>query len=134
MSSPKRILMIEDNPGDKRLIEIAISQDAEMTDYEIISATRMDDALQLLSNTCFDLILLDLSLPDSFGIHSFTRLNSSFPNIPILVLTGTDDHLQAFDSLIEGAQNYLIKDQLNPELLCRSIDYALKRHELILKL
>src|SRR5687768_5975719 len=89
-TTPIKILLIEDNLGDARLIEIML-RDAGTQPYQVTSTDTFQKGTDLLKTNAFDLVLLDLSLPDSFGIDTITNANLSAPNVPIIVLTGRND-------------------------------------------
>lgn len=127
-SSAIRLLLIEDNPGDVRLIEEALRE--SRTDFGVTVAGRLEDGLRLLKEAVFDTILLDLNLPDSQGISSISRLFIQVPEIPIIVLTGVQDEAIGMEAISAGAQDYLVKGHFNPELLSRSIQYAGQRKKI----
>jgi PAS domain S-box-containing protein len=123
------ILLVEDNPGDVRLLQ-EILRDASSVRCQITPAMSLAAAIQQLSlveTVRFDVILLDLSLPDSQGLSSFLNLHRRAANIPIVVLTGSDDENLALTAMQQGAQDYLIKGQVDSNLLLRSIRYAIER-------
>lgn len=124
------VLLVEDNPDDANLLNEMIS---EIGGFEIslASAERLSDALHHIANQSLDLIFLDLSLPDSYGLESFTKVRSQAPETPIIVLTGLDDETVAIQAAKEGAQDYLVKGQVNSGLLGRSIFYAIERHRIL---
>jgi PAS domain S-box-containing protein len=125
-----KILLIEDNPGDIRLLQ-EILREVTTTRCQITPVMTLAAAIAQLStaaeNIQFDVILLDLSLPDSQGIASFIDLRDRVANIPIIVLTGSDDQNLAILAMQQGAQDYLIKGQVDSNLLLRSIRYAIER-------
>lgn len=125
LSSRLRILLVEDNPGDALLIQIMLRgiHLTETTRVETIA-----EALDLTQKQTFDLALVDLSLPDSLGISTITRLREERPTIPLVVLTGLDDEGQGIEAVQSGAQDYLIKGHVDPHMLQRSITYARERH------
>jgi PAS domain S-box-containing protein len=125
------ILLIEDNPGDVRLLQ-EILREVTTTRCQITPVMTLAAAIEKLSNVAetnhfFDIILLDLSLPDSQGITSFTDLRDRSGNIPIVVLTGLDDEKLAILAMQQGAQDYLIKGRVDSSLLLRSMRYAIER-------
>jgi PAS domain S-box-containing protein len=123
------ILLVEDNPGDIRLLQ-EILREVGTTQYQITPAMTLAAAIDRLSIAApepFDIILLDLSLPDSLGMASFLSLRRQAPQIPIVVLTGLDDEMLALSAMQQGAQDYLIKGQVDRHLLRRSIRYAIER-------
>ncbi len=123
------ILLVEDNPGDIRLLQEILCE-VTTTRCQITPAMTLAAALACLSARAavtFDAILIDLSLPDSQGIGSFLKIHHRAPNIPIIVLTGLDDETLALSAMQQGAQDYLIKGQVDRNLLLRSIRYAIER-------
>jgi PAS domain S-box-containing protein len=95
--------------------------------FSLATAQRLHEGLELLAARAFDVVLLDLSLPDSRGLKSFVRTYAAAPHTPIIVLTGHDDEQLAVEAVREGAQDYLVKDQVDSNLLTRSINYAIER-------
>lgn len=125
------ILLVEDNPGDIRLLQ-EILREITTTRYQITPVMSLAGAIEQLSHSLddlplFDIILLDLSLPDSQGINSFLDLRDRSRQIPIIVLTGLDDQDLAISAMQQGAQDYLIKGQVDSNLLLRAIRYAIER-------
>jgi PAS domain S-box-containing protein len=123
------ILLVEDNPSDIRLLQ-EILREVGTTQYQITSAMTLAAAIDCLSigdSVPFDIILLDLSLPDSRDMASFLNLRRQAPHIPIVVLTGLDDETLAISAMQQGAQDYLVKGQVDRNLLRRSIRYAIER-------
>jgi diguanylate cyclase (GGDEF)-like protein len=97
------------------------------TPFRLYLADRLSLGLEQLSAGGTGLVLLDLSLPDSFGLETFTKVYTHSPTVPIIVLTGTDDHLLALSAVKGGAQDYLVKGRLDRELLLRSMQYSIER-------
>jgi PAS domain S-box-containing protein len=123
------ILLVEDNPGDIRLLQ-EILREVPTVRCQITPAMSLADAVRQLSPidpVRFDVILLDLSLPDSQGLSSFLNLHRQAANIPIVVLTGSNDETLALTAMQQGAQDYLVKGQVDSNLLLRSIRYAIER-------
>jgi len=121
-----RALLVEDNPGDARLIELMLAEaDGEV--FEVRHAARLEDALRQLGNGGVDVVLSDLSLPDSRGIDTFLRLHARAPHVPIIVLSGLNDTRVALNAVHEGAQDYLIKGEVDGQLLSRAMRYAIER-------
>jgi phosphoserine phosphatase RsbU/P len=127
-----RVLLIEDNPADVDLIREALA-DGELDPalggpaLQLEQVDRLAAALALLRTSQVDLVLLDLSLPDSHGFDTFVRLERSAPGLPIVVLSGLDDEAMAIRAVREGAQDYLVKGQVDGKALTRSIRYAVER-------
>ncbi|NMG18817.1 response regulator [Brasilonema bromeliae] len=121
-----KILLVEDNPGDVVLLEEFL-QDVSSVKFHLKQAEQLDEALRFLEQESFDVILLDLLLPDSQGLETFIKIHHQVPAIPIIVLTGFDDETLAIKAMQEGAQDYLVKGQVNGDLLVRSMRYAIER-------
>ncbi len=129
MSSIRTLLIIEDNPGDVRLLREMFAESISPPD-EIIEAGTMHDAVQHLTQTTFDIILLDLGLPDAQGLAAIKSVRAAAPHIPLVVLTGMDDESLAMQSLQEGAQDYLVKGEIQTRELLRALRYAGERKRL----
>src|SRR5450755_3967425 len=124
--SIKMLLIVEDNPGDARLLrEMFNEQGSDKT--ELTHAECMSEAEKLLSEREFDIILLDLGLPDAEGLGAVRRAHAAAPRVPLVVLTCLDDESLAAEALQEGAQDYLIKGQIEARGFLRSLRYAVER-------
>jgi diguanylate cyclase (GGDEF)-like protein/PAS domain S-box-containing protein len=124
--SIKVLLMVEDNLGDVRLIqEMFNEQDSQHT--ELTRVKSMREAEKHLAASAVDIILLDLGLPDVQGLETVRRAHAAAPHVPLVVLTSMDDELMAAQALREGAQDYLIKDQIDGRLLLRALRYSVER-------
>ncbi|GIV95352.1 MAG: hypothetical protein KatS3mg057_0009 [Herpetosiphonaceae bacterium] len=121
-----RLLLVEDNPGDAHLIELTLAE-TKTQPFDLIRVATLAEGLARLAQQSTHLVLLDLSLPDSTGLETLRRLHDYVPAIPIVVLTNLDDELVARQALHEGAQDYLIKGQMDGPLLVRSMRYAIER-------
>ena len=120
------VLLIEDNPGDARLIrEIFASDPAHKIALTHVDCMR--DAEQELSRLTFDIVVLDLGLPDAQGLEAVQRAHAVAPGIPLVVLTGLDDESLGAEAMQEGAQDYLTKDQLDGGGFWRALRYAMER-------
>jgi diguanylate cyclase (GGDEF)-like protein len=120
------ILLVEDNPGDVRLVE-ELLRAAWVGAGSISHVSSVEDAIGRVAEDVPACILLDLSLPDAQGLGTLERVRDAHPSVPIVVLTGTDDESQAVQAVQEGAQDYLIKGQVDGHLLGRAIRYAIER-------
>ncbi len=125
-SNPLRLLIVEDDIVDRKLLERLLRQ-STLGDCEVQHASRLAAALDLLKESSFDVVLLDLGLPDSQGMDSVNRLQAQAPHLPIIVLSGLDDEKTATQAVQVGVQDYLIKGQVDANLLVRSSRYALER-------
>jgi two-component system, cell cycle sensor histidine kinase and response regulator CckA len=121
-----KILLVEDNPGDVRLLQEFL-WDVTSVKLHLKQAQELEEALRFLEQERFDVILLDLLLPDSEGLETFIKVHHQAPTIPIIVLTGFDDDTLATRAMQAGAQDYLVKGQVNGDLLVRSMRYAIER-------
>lgn len=120
------VLVVEDNPGDARLVELYLHEDAS-SPFRVLKAERLASALGILASVSIDVVLLDLSLPDSFGMDTLDKLRAASPLVPVVVLTGTNDEALALQALRQGAQDYLVKGQGDGNLVRRAIFYAIER-------
>ena len=125
-STPIHTLLVEDNPGDARLVYEALSN-ARDTDFALEHAGRLAAAIERLSRPGIDVVLLDLTLPDSQGVETIIRLHTSAPNVPIIALSGMDDERVIQGAVRNGADDFLIKGSFSSDLLVRSIGYAIDR-------
>ncbi len=126
--TPIRVLLIEDNAGDTRLIREMLSE-ATDTPVRLACVERLSDGLERLAAGGIDLLLLDLSLPDGQGLEVCARAHAEARHVPIVVLTGLDDEVMAARALQIGAEDYLIKGEINSRLLMRSMRYAIDRRQ-----
>jgi len=121
-----RVLLIEDNPGYSEVIRIMLEKVRDAR-FDVVSDKRLSDGLQSLRDKSVDVVLLDLKLPDSQGIDTFDKVHAVAPDLPIIVLTVTENDELAFKAAQKGAQDYLVKDQVDAKLLVRAIRYAIER-------
>src|SRR5690349_12306324 len=127
MNSSMQVLLIEDNPGDARLVREMLSQAGETIPVELTWVDRLDKGLQRLGTGHVDAILLDLSLPDSTRPDTLQRVLQAAPSIPVIIMTGLADERVATEAVRAGAQDYLIKGDMDGRLLTRAIHYAIER-------
>jgi len=123
-----RVLLVEDNPGDARLIREMLVE-AKNVSFDLEHFDRLEAGLERLSKGGIDVSLVDLSLPDSQGIDTVREMHSHAPEVPMIVLTGLGDETLISKVMKEGTQDYLIKGQVDSNLLVRSIRYAIERLE-----
>jgi PAS domain S-box-containing protein len=121
-----KVLLVEDNPGDARLIREMLKE-AAAAQFQLVHVVRLDEALKLLGEASFDVLLLDLTLPDSQGLDTFFRMQKQAPDVPTVVLTGLADEVLGVKAVKGGAQDYLVKGQVDGNLLARALRYAIER-------
>ncbi len=126
-TDPVRILLVEDNPGDAGLIQQTF-EETRAGHYEIEHVDRLSQAIARLAEVDFDLVLLDLGLPDSKGLDTFAALQATAPDLAVVVLTGNRDESQGSEAVQAGAQDYLVKGAIAGVSFLRSLDYAIERH------
>lgn len=122
-----RLLLVEDNSGDARLLAETLVE-APGARFELTHVGRLSEAARELAQGQFDLVLLDLSLPDSMGLETFVRLHVTAPHLPYVVLTGLSDESVGLRTVRAGAQDFLIKGTMGPEQLVRALSHAIVRH------
>ena len=122
----RTVLLIEDNPGDARLFQEMLREQPDDL-MRVVHVSSMGEAQIHLAANCTDMILLDLGLPDVQGLEAIRRAHAAAPRIPLVVLTGSDDETLASKALQSGAQDYLIKGEIESRGLLRSLRYAIER-------
>ena len=122
------ILLVEDNPGDARLIKEMLAEAHRLT-HELTLVATYAQTYDHLAHHTPDAVLLDLSLPDGQGLESAIPLIEAFPAVPFIILTGLDDETIGLESVRRGAQDYLIKWQINGKLIVRVISYSIERKQ-----
>jgi signal transduction histidine kinase len=125
---PIVILLVEDNSGDRRLISEMLAEASNVT-FDVKYADRLQAAMEYLDQNRVEVILLDLGLPDSQGLETLKRVYAQVSELPIVVLTGLNDEMIGVQAVNEGAQDYLIKGQVDTHLLRRTIRYAIERKQ-----
>jgi signal transduction histidine kinase len=130
-SNQLRVLLIEDDSGDAYLSRRALEASSNPS-YRVDEAASLADASALLQSTAYDVVLLDLGLPESVGIETIAQFRARCSDPPpLIVLTGLDDERAALQTLDEGAQDYLVKSDIRADTLSRSIRYAMQRHQML---
>jgi signal transduction histidine kinase len=125
-----RVLLLEDDPGDAGLIRALLSE-AEGVSIDVEVFERFSSGVAHLGREKFDVILSDLGLPDSQGLETFIKMHTFYPDIPVIVLTGSSDEELAFRAVRSGAQDYLVKGEIDGKSLLKSIRYAVERQKLL---
>ncbi|MDL5363610.1 ATP-binding protein [Halalkalicoccus sp. NIPERK01] len=121
------VLLIEDNPGDARLIEEMLREHRTDPPIELIHESSLGAGLESLVGSDPDVLLLDLQLPDSTGLDTLERVLGKTETVPVIVLTGMPEASLGMEAVSHGAQDYLVKDDVTPEVLARAIRYAIER-------
>ena len=127
-SAPRRILIVEDNPDYALLTAEMVREPGRNAIADTVST--LSGALELIADEEFDCVLLDLSLPDSDGVAGLTRVRAQAPGLAVVVLSGTDDEAIAIGAVRDGADDYLLKGRVDPEMLGRAVNYAIERRRL----
>ena len=122
---PIKVLLIEDNPGDVQFIQEMLVE-ANATRFELECVDQLAAGLVRLAANDIGVVLLDLDLPDSQGLATFAKAYAQSPRVPIVVMSGCADEDLAIKTVQEGAQDYLVKGQINSDLLVRAISSAIE--------
>ena len=130
---PIKTLLIEDNPRDARLLQEDLGQSTYPV-FDLQHAQRLDQALARLIKESFDLVLLDLNLPDRAGLKTLTVAHGQAPGAAIVIMTGLQDEAQGVKAVQQGAQDYLVKGQMDANLLVRSLRHAYERKRVEMEL
>jgi len=125
-AEPVRVLLVEDNSGDRRLISEMLAEVSDLA-FDVKHADRLQTGMTHLEQNAVEVVLLDLGLPDSQGLETLRKLHAQASGIPIVVLTGLADEMVGVRAVNEGAQDYLIKGQVDGHLLRRTVRYAIER-------
>ena len=128
-----KVLVIEDNPGDVRLIKEFLINEQE-TIFEVECVSTLKEGLKCIKKGGFDEILLDMSLPDCRGLNTIEKIIKAAPEYPIVILTGLDDESLGATAVQKGAQDYLVKKQMDNVSLVRALRYALERKRIEIEL
>jgi DNA-binding response OmpR family regulator len=126
---PIKILLIEDSIEDAVIIREMLKETSKIP-FQLTHVSRLKTGFEKLFQESFDMLLLDLNLPDSWGFDTFIRTYDQVPELPIVILSGFDDEKIAVRAVREGAQDYLIKGEIDGRLLTRSIYYAIERKKI----
>ena len=130
---PKSVLLIDDDAAERALFRERL-RNVESDAFDFREAETLSDSLGLLQSEPVDLAILDLNLPDTEGLATLQSLYAAAPSVPIIVLTGLDDADLGLKAIQVGAQDFLVKGDLSPELVRRSVRYALERHKILMRL
>ncbi len=124
------ILLVEDNPTDMACIREYLST-REIINSTLKEAETLQSAISLMSHYDFDVVLLDLNLPDSSGLDTARRVIAEYSDPAVIVLSGPDNKAAALQAVRYGAEDYLNKPSLSPEMLHKSINYAIERKKVL---
>jgi signal transduction histidine kinase len=129
MIKPLQVLLVEDNAGDARLLHEMFRKE-KAGSFVLTHLLRMTEAVAHLEKGGVDIVLLDMGLPDGHGLDTVRRAQAAAPHVPVIVLTGLDDEALAAQAMKEGAQDYLIKGQIESRALPRALRHAIERHRM----
>ena len=130
-----KILVVDDDPGDIRLVKLALSNPPQNVSFTIETTESLSDTLKALAENKFDTVLLDLGLPDSTGLSAVEKIQHAYPDISIVVLTGLADENVAVNAIKAGANDYIVKgSDFFKDILSRTIRYSLERKKMANKL
>jgi signal transduction histidine kinase len=124
-----QVLLVEDSAGNAELVRHMLSKERP-GNFELTHLSRISDAVAHLALSGVDIVLLDMELPDGHGLDTVRRAHAAAPGVPVIVLTGLDDEAMAAEAMKEGAQDYLIKDQIENRALPRTLRHAIDRHRM----
>jgi len=124
--SPLRILLVEDSADDRMLVSAYLRKGVEEP-CEVLEAERLSAALQIIETVPVDICLLDMELPDSFGLATLKAVHSLRPSLPIVVISGNTDQELALQALGLGAHDYFVKNRMNPDAISRVVRFAIER-------
>jgi DNA-binding NarL/FixJ family response regulator len=130
---PIHILLVEDSPSDASFLRQMFSRSGREW-WNLVHVERLSDAIEACSNLTIDVVLLDLILPDSDRLDTLIEFHTAVPDIPVVVLTVVSDEELALQAVAQGAQDYLFKEQITPQLLMRAIRYAIERGQILKQL
>lgn len=128
-NSQFKVLLIEDHPGDAKLVEIYL-REYDYGDFNLTNVDTFKDGILKLQESSYDTVLLDLSLPDSHGFSTLTKMLEMFPDLSVIVLTGTDNEELGIQAVKSGAQDFLVKGKIDTFSLTKSIRYAVERNNM----
>lgn len=128
-----KILLIEDNPGDARLVEILL-EESDFLECKIVNKQSLTEGIEALNQDDYDIVLLDLTLPDSRGFETLQKLIQAHPDVNVIVMTGLSDKVLGLNAVKVGAQDFLMKGGFDSDLLAKTLRYAIERKGILTKL
>jgi DNA-binding NtrC family response regulator len=123
------VLILEDSLDDFSLLKEVLESSEEL-DAKIFHEDRLETAITVAKNIVIDVAIIDLSLPDSFGLNTYISFHEKYPAIPTIIMTGDKDHEMAFEAVQKGAQDYLFKGEPSSTAIIRTIRYAIERQRM----
>jgi len=129
-----KLLLVDDDAADRKIVKLALDQSSNVMDFNVEIAETLAQATEYLKNKDYDVVLLDLGLPDSGGINTVQKAHSTNSNVPIIVLTGLADEEVGLEAIEKGAEDYLVKGMPLEHSLVRIIRYAIERKKVEIKL
>ncbi len=133
MNPPLAVLIVEDNPDDFLILRELLESSEEAT-FRIHHEVRIESAKTTAKQNPIEVAIIDLSLPDSFGLDTFRTFHDAFPSIPVVIMTGYKDHALALKAVQEGAQDYLYKGESSSTAIIRTLRHAIERQRLTTQL
>jgi len=133
MKTDINILILEDNPDDLFLLKETV-ESSDQINSKIIPVDRLDKSMQVAESHRIDIAIIDLNIPDSFGLDTFVSFHERFPHIPVIIMTGINDFDTAIHAVQKGAQDYIQKGGTSSSEIVRTIRYAMERHGMISRL
>lgn len=127
------VLIVEDNPDDFLLLDAALKS-SEDGIFRILHAERLADGKRAIRHNTVDVAVLDLSLPDSWGLDTFHDFHDAFPAVPVVIITGSQNINAGFEAVKAGAQDYLLKGETSATAITRTLRYAIERQRLLIEL
>lgn len=125
-TTPVRVLLVEDSPSDAQLLQERL-REASWERFDVTHVERLEEAIARLRAEPFDVVLLDLSLPDSAGHGTYLRVRREAPHVPLVVLSGAYDEMMGIEAVRHGIQDYLVKGQTDQRHITHAIRYAIER-------
>jgi signal transduction histidine kinase len=129
-----KLLLVDDDAGDRKMVKLALDQSSNAADFNIETAETLSQATEYLKSKEYDVVLLDLGLPDSGGINTVQKAHEANPDVPIVVLTGLSNEEVGLEAIAKGAEDYLVKGKSLEHALVRIIRYAIERKKVWQKL
>jgi DNA-binding response OmpR family regulator len=129
-----KLLLVDDDAGDRKMVKLALARPSNIVNFEVETAETLSEATERLKNKDYDVVLLDLGLPDSQGIDTVQKTLAANPNVPIVVLTGLANEETGLEAIEKGAEDYLVKGKSIEHALVQIIRYAIERKKVEEKL